>query len=417
MDYLDFFNLREDPFGLTPDSSYFYPSKVHNDVLASLDYAVEQKEGFSLVIGEPGTGKTTIVKIFVNRWQERAEIALIMTPRLSPEELLQAVLEDLKLPPGTLNKNGLIMALRDFLIDRSLAGKRVIIIVDEAQNLSDAALEELRLLSNLETEKEKLLQIILVGQPELLKRLQAEELRQLDQRITVRAALRPLTADEISDYITFRLIKAGKGSPIFGEEVKKVICKLSRGIPRVINLLTSRAMMAAYIASSQRIRKTHVRSAAEHIAAGTPKTRKSRRWPAYAASFLLIVALMSLALIFYLHDDGSRAVEAQKAVSLSNATPPALAPKAETTGPNPVPLTPAAPGKDQRTATITSATGRLREGPSLEADVAGFISPDDSLMILDEWTERSGNKWYKVKTPAGKEGWVASYIVKVQSLR
>lgn len=420
MDYLDFFNLREDPFGLTPDSSYFYPSKMHNDVLASLDYAVEQKEGFSLVIGEPGTGKTTLVKIFVNRWQDKAEIALIMTPRLSPEELLQAVLEDLTLRQGITNKNGLIMAFRDFLIDRSLAGKRVIIIVDEAQNLSDAALEELRLLSNLETDKEKLLQIILVGQPELSRRLQAEDLRQLNQRITVRANLRPLTAEEISDYITFRLIKAGKGSPVFGEEAKKFIAKLSRGIPRMINLLTSRAMMAAYIASSHNIRKIHVRSAAEHVAVVSPKRRW---WMGYAVSFLLVVALTSLSLFLYqtFQDGGSRAVETQKTAGLPSAAPAALAPKAETTGPNPVPLKPAVlpaePKKDRRTATITSEAARLREGPSLETKIAGIISPDDSLMLLDEWTERSGNKWYKVKTPSGKEGWIASYIIRINSSR
>jgi general secretion pathway protein A len=306
MDYLEFFHLQEDPFGLTPDSSYFYPSKMHNDVLASLDYAVDQKEGFSLVIGEPGTGKTTILKIFIDRWKEKAEIALIMTPRLSPEELLQAVLDDLKIILDTTNKNEMIKAFRDFLIDRSLSGKRVIIIVDEAQNLSDASLEELRLLSNLETEKEKLLQIILVGQPELQRRLQSEGMRQLDQRITIRTTLRPLTLHETSDYIAFRLVKAGKGSAIFDEKVKKTIYKISGGIPRLVNLLTSRAMMVAYIGTAHHIQKKHVLDAAKHISNTQTRILSWQRLVGYAVVGLLIVSFISVTIIMYHRYQDSR---------------------------------------------------------------------------------------------------------------
>ena len=127
MDYLEFYNLKEDPFGLTPDSFYFYPSKMHNEVLSSIDYAVEQKEGFSLVTGEPGTGKTTVLKIFIDRWKDRAEIALIMTPRLSAEEMLQAVLDDFNIHLLSTNKNEIIKTFRDFLIERSMAGKKVVI--------------------------------------------------------------------------------------------------------------------------------------------------------------------------------------------------------------------------------------------------------------------------------------------------
>jgi general secretion pathway protein A len=414
MDYLDFFSLKEDPFGLTPDSHYFYPSKMHNDVLATLDYAVEQKEGFSLIIGEPGTGKTTILKIFIDRWKERAEIALIITPRLSSEELLQAILDDLNIRLETANKNEMIKTFRDFLITRSLADTRVIIIVDEAQNLSDGSLEELRLLSNLETEKEKLLQIILVGQPELQRRLHSEGLRQLDQRISIRATLRPLTEVETSDYISFRLIKAGKGSAIFNEKAKKMIYRLSGGIPRLINLTASRAMMVAYIGSSNQILKRHILDTVKHIPEAQLKSISRHRTLRYAAATLLLISLILVSVFGY------------NALQYNNKPPQRTthsdAQNVTAKAPPEKPETLSAPKQDapatvQRVATVTVNAARVREGPSLHADIADIVSKGDSFEITDEWTEMSGNRWYKVRLPDEGEYWIASHVVKVGSLR
>ena len=165
MDYLDFFNLEEDPFRLTPDPFYFFPAREHNEILSSLNYAVEQKEGFYLATGEPGTGKTTILKVFINHWKERAEIALIMTPVSRLKNFCWPSWKILRLRsiPVTRTK----YSNPSDLVEHSSAGRRVIIIVDEAQNLPDETLEELRLLSNLETDKEKLLQIVLVGVKEI----------------------------------------------------------------------------------------------------------------------------------------------------------------------------------------------------------------------------------------------------------
>lgn len=406
MDYLEFFHLQEDPFGLTPDSSYFYPSRMHNDVLASLDYAVEQKEGFSLIIGEPGTGKTTILKIFMERWKDRAEIALVMTPRLLPEELLQAVLEDLKIDHATTNKNEMFKAFRNFLVDQSLSGKRVIIIVDEAQNLSDGALEELRLLSNLETEKEKLLQIVLVGQPELLKRLKSESMRQLDQRITIRAALRPLTPEETSDYISFRLIKGGRGSAIFDEKVKKKIFRLSGGIPRLVNLIASRAMMVAYIGTSDRIRREHVLDAKKHLSNEPSRAIPWRKELAYAAVALLLICALIPALYFVYGMNRGAGVaplwpgKAER-VSVMPAAPMQAA----------MPSAGLVPGGMKKKVVVAVPAARLRAIPSLQASIRRMAPEGERLEVIGETMEPEGGRWYQVRGADGKVSWVAFSIV------
>jgi general secretion pathway protein A len=415
MDYLEFYHLQEAPFGLTPDSFYFYPSKMHNDILASLDYAVNQKEGFSLITGEPGVGKTISLKIFIDRWKDKAEIALILTPRLSPEEFLQAVLQDLHIPIKTPNKNEMLQSFRDLLLERSNANKRVIIIVDEAQNLPDATLEELRLLSNLETEKEKLLQIILVGQPELRARLHVERLKQLDQRVTVRVTLTPLSLEETKDYINYRLIKAGKGSVLFEERAKKAIYRFSRGIPRLINLLASRAMMVAYIGSSHQITKEHVEAAIKHLSDAAPASLPWPRLIKYGLAALVIGALLPLSLALKGKFERTSVPPPREATT-------ALTPESVALPPSQPRLSePAAKPADKaelkKMATVVVAAARLREQPSSHSEVVYKAAEGDVFEVIDEWTQVSGNKWYKVRLPDGREGWIASYIINFNSAR
>ncbi len=265
MAYLDFFGLKEDPFRLTPDPEFFFPSETHRLGLSSIEYIARQKEGFCVITGEPGTGKTTLIRKFLEEWKDKAEIALILTPQLTARELFIAILEDLGVRFEASTKHDAIKALRDYLIEKTREGRPVIIIIDEAQNLPQDSLEELRLLSNIETSTEKLLQIILIGQPELEKRLEDPKMRQLSQRVSVRLRLRPLRSDETRRYIDYRLTKAGSGNLQFKNTAIRKIYRFSGGIPRLINLIASRAIMAAFLKGDNIIRDFHVMTAVDSL--------------------------------------------------------------------------------------------------------------------------------------------------------
>lgn len=398
MDYLTFFSLTEDPFRLTPDTAYFYPSQGHNEIISSLNYAIEQKEGFSLLVGEPGTGKTTLLRVLMDGWKGKAEVALIITPRLSPEEFLQSVLEDLNVTLPAASKNEMLKAFRDILVERSASGKRVLIVVDEAQNLPDDTLEELRLLSNLETEKEKLLQIILIGQMELKDRLEAQALRQLNQRITVRATLKPLTSSETWDYINYRLVRAGRGGTIFDEGSKKLIFQASGGIPRLINLIASRALMAAYVEGSTLVKKNHVLYARQHLAEGGEARRVLPPVPLYVASTAALVLLVAGAAYWYMPfprkapppvADVQTATEPPKAAPVKN---PVLQP----TG---------------KVLVVRADSANLRAGPSTESDIISWVSRDVVLRVIGEAAGQGGEQWYRVKISDGRECWIAGRTV------
>ncbi len=264
--YEDFYGLHEKPFSLTPDPKFLFLSRNHRDALEHLTYGIEQKEGFILITGDVGSGKTTICRYLLERMNRKIKTALILNPLLSEEELLQSIINDFGLTTSATTKKELIDKLNQFLLDCAAGGETLVLIIDEAQNLSFPVLEQVRILSNLETEKEKLLQIILVGQMELKEKLNLPKLRQLDQRISIRYHLGHLNQDEVFRYIEHRLTVAGSSGGItFTKEALRTIFQYSGGIPRLINLICDRALLAGYTSQTNRITYQLVKRSIESL--------------------------------------------------------------------------------------------------------------------------------------------------------
>ncbi len=252
--YETFFGFKEKPFKLVPNPAYLFLSKSHEEALAHLNYALTQGDGFVEITGEVGTGKTTLCRAFLENLDGNTTAAYIFNPRIGPKQLIKTINDELSIKYDVDNTKDLIDKLNAFLMREKAAGKKVIVVIDEAQNLSRNVLEQLRLLSNLETSKEKLLQIILVGQPELSDILDSHELRQLGQRITLRYHLSPLTYKETVEYIQYRIsIAAQKTGIKFDRSAFRRIYKYSRGIPRVINIACDRSLLTAFGLSQQKI--------------------------------------------------------------------------------------------------------------------------------------------------------------------
>ena len=261
--YLEFYGLREKPFALTPDPQFLFLSESHRTAIDSLHYGIYQREGFMVLTGDIGTGKTTLCRALLGRLDATVKTAVIFNSFLTEEELLDSILQDYGLSTKRiLTKKKRIDVLNKFLIHLLSRGKNAVLIIDEAQNLSTPVLEQIRMLSNLETEKEKTLQIILLGQLELDQKLQMPELKQLSQRITLRLRLLPITRAETEDYIHQRLTVAGaQGNITFSKSALNEIYKFSKGIPRLINLICDRSLLSGFVDQAYQIDKGIVQKA------------------------------------------------------------------------------------------------------------------------------------------------------------
>lgn len=247
--YQKFFGLRESPFNVNPDPRYLFMTKQIQEALAGLTYGIQNRKGFILLTGEVGTGKTTLLNRLLDWLRgQRVATAYIFNSKLEVDHLFDFMMAEFEIPCKSREKSQVLMRLNQWLLDRYRAGETAVLIVDEAQNLSEELLEEIRLLTNLETSTEKLLQIVLTGQPELEEKLKLPELRQLRQRITLRCRTAPLTLEETFGYVAERLRIAGaNGEPIFSKEAIQAVHTYSHGIPRVINLLCEHAMISSYV--------------------------------------------------------------------------------------------------------------------------------------------------------------------------
>jgi len=285
--YLDFYGMVRAPFEMTPDPSFLYLGEVHREGLATLVYAMQSGKGFVVLTGEVGTGKTTLLNALLSQLDPNTASAYLFNPKLEPLDFFKMLFEEFGIGDGCTTKADYLLALNRFLIERHEKDQSALLIVDEAQNLSPEVLEEIRLLSNLETATSKLIQIMLVGQPELKKLLARPELRQIRQRVSLRHDLRPFDEAETGEYIDERLSRAGYTGPaIFKRSARRVIFKRTAGIPRLINALCDSALLLGYSRDVATLDASVVSEAADDLALGadeemdppSEKQKPRRRW-------------------------------------------------------------------------------------------------------------------------------------------
>ncbi len=297
--YTNFYNLKERPFEITPDPDFLFLSESHREALAHLVYSAIERKGFTVITGEVGTGKTTLVQAFLSQLNGKVKTAYIFNPKLTSIDFLRYICEDFGLKEEKHSKGQYIAQLHNFLLEHYSRDEQVILIIDEAQSLPPALLEEVRLLTNLETPKSKLLQVILVGQPELDAVLNSHQFRQLKQRVSLRYHLFPLDEEDTKKYLEKRLISAGAIDPhIFTAKAIEKIYRYSRGIPRLINIISDNALLAGYSENKKIIGPKMIKEAAQKLESGPRlKEKKKNRVLIW---ILLLMVIITLIVISYM---------------------------------------------------------------------------------------------------------------------
>lgn len=279
--YLDFYGLQRRPFDMTPDPAFFFPSQKHTEALASLVYAVTEKRGFVVITGEIGSGKTTVCRTLLQKLDPAAHVALLTNTTLTAKQLLEAICQQFGLETDRRNKVSLLNDLNRFLLDQSKAGGTVVLIIDEAQNLTVRALEEMRLISNMETETQKLVQIMLLGQPELRDKLNRPDLEQLRQRVSLRYHLKSLDRDETHKYIEHRLHVAGNSASVkFTKGAIESLYQFSKGTPRLINVICDQALLMGYLRETKKLDEAIIREIVAEFATPSAEEYSSNDRPA-----------------------------------------------------------------------------------------------------------------------------------------
>jgi general secretion pathway protein A len=303
--YVEYFGLKKRPFSIVPDPACFYVSEGHREALAHLLYGATGDGGFVLLTGEVGTGKTTVCRRLFELAPETTDVAFILNPKLSAEELLATICDEFGIgcPEGTTSIRTLVARINDYLLNAHDKGRRAVLIVEEAQNLTPEVLEQIRLLTNLETNQRKLLQVVMIGQPELREMLAKPRLRQLSQRITARYHLGPLSREEVPEYINHRLAAAGAGrSRLFPPATIRKVYGLTRGVPRLINVVCDRALLGTFVQEKERVDIKTLKKAAREVMAEEYRSGRKRLYRAAAG----VLFLLCIALGTFYHMSGSR---------------------------------------------------------------------------------------------------------------
>lgn len=313
--YISHFGLKSPPFAITPDPHFLYLSEHHREALAHLLYGINEGTGFVLLTGEVGTGKTTICRGLVEQLSDNVDVALLFNPRLSSMELLAALFDELRIEYGrnTFTLKDFIDTLNTYLLTSHSVGRKTVLILDEAQNLTTEALEQIRLLTNLETTHHKLLQIILVGQPELNVILKRKNLRQLAQRITARYHLLPLSAKDTEAYINHRLAISGATAPLFTKSATRLIYRYSQGIPRLINIICDRALLGGYVNNQRPINNIIIKKAVHEVRGETIGDNKSSALGLLTT--ILIIVLIFGSFMWWLKTNHDNIQASQKVIS------------------------------------------------------------------------------------------------------
>lgn len=306
--YTDYFGLKEEPFSIAPNPQYFFMSRGHREALAHLLYGIKNEGGFVLLTGEVGTGKTTVCRLFLELIPSDTETAFILNPKLTAEELLASVCDEfgIEYPPGTTSIKVFVSLISGFLLKAHEKGQKAVLIIEEAQNLKPDVLEQIRLLTNLETRERKLLQIIMLGQPELRDLLAKPELRQLSQRITARYHLGSLSKKEVLAYVSYRLSVAGllRGNPFTASALSSLF-SLTKGVPRMINIILDRALLGAFAEGKERVDRRTLMTAAREVSGLPTAPRRRLIFQTALGGFILLVCAAAV-FGFYYRSTGAR---------------------------------------------------------------------------------------------------------------
>ncbi len=370
--YLEYFGLREFPFSLAPDPRFLYLSAQHREALAHLLYGVSSEGGFVQLTGEVGTGKTTVCRCFLEQLPPGTRAAVILNPALTAEELLAAVCDEFRIarPEGPASVKSSLDLINRFLLQIHAAGERAVLVIDEAQNLDATVLEQIRLLTNLETSSRKLLQIILMGQPELRVTLARPDLRQLAQRITARFHLRPLSREETRAYVQHRLAVAGTAEELFPAAVIGRLRRLSRGVPRLINILCDRSLLGAFVQGKRQVERATLAQAAREVAGDAPWPKARIAAAAAAGVFVTVAVLVALA---------------GRQTSQRPATVSALSAPAAPLAPDKTPPVPATAATAAGAPPVSTPSPRPRPLPPVSGVLRALLEQPEARQQSEAW--------------------------------